>query len=72
MIVKCLVCKKEFKTYPSLIKLGRSKYCSRKCCGRALRRGLKKICLVCEKEFRLPPSQLKVRKGKLSRLILSK
>lgn len=32
MIKKCLVCKKEFKTYPSKIKLGRGKYCSKECC----------------------------------------
>ena len=31
MILKCLKCLKEFKTYPSKIKLGRGKYCSKKC-----------------------------------------
>lgn len=28
----CLVCNKEFITYPSKIKLGRGKYCSKECC----------------------------------------
>lgn len=32
MIIKhCLTCKKEFKTIPALLKLGKGKYCSRKC-----------------------------------------
>jgi hypothetical protein len=31
MIKKCLVCGEEFKTYPSRIKIGRGKYCSKKC-----------------------------------------
>ncbi len=32
MIKKCIVCNKEFITYPSKIKLGRGKYCSKECC----------------------------------------
>jgi hypothetical protein len=32
VIKECLVCGKRFKTYPSKIKLGRGKYCSKKCC----------------------------------------
>lgn len=32
MIKNCKVCNKEFKTYPSKIKIGRGKYCSQKCC----------------------------------------
>ena len=31
MINKCLECKKEFKTYPSKIKVGKAKYCSYFC-----------------------------------------
>ncbi len=31
MIKECLVCKKQFSTYPSKIKLGRGKFCSKKC-----------------------------------------
>lgn len=33
MLVKCLNCQKEFKTYPSRIKVGYGKCCSRKCVG---------------------------------------
>ena len=32
MIKQCLVCGKDFKTYPSKILLGRGKYCSKECC----------------------------------------
>jgi hypothetical protein len=28
---KCIHCSKEFKTYPSKIKIGRGKYCSKEC-----------------------------------------
>lgn len=31
MIRKCLKCGKEFKTYPSKLKVGRGKYCSKLC-----------------------------------------
>lgn len=31
MIKNCAVCNKEFKTYPSRIKIGRGKYCSKSC-----------------------------------------
>lgn len=32
MIRQCNVCGKDFKTYPSKIKIGRGKYCSKACC----------------------------------------
>lgn len=32
MIRQCLVCSKDFVTYPSKVKIGRGKYCSKKCC----------------------------------------
>jgi len=31
MIRNCKLCQKEFKTYPSKVKVGRGKYCSRDC-----------------------------------------
>lgn len=31
MTNNCLVCGKEFKVYPSMIKSGRGRYCSKKC-----------------------------------------
>ena len=32
MLKNCLVCNKEFTTYPSKIALGKGKYCSKTCC----------------------------------------
>ena len=32
MIKNCVVCQREFVTYPSKILLGRGKYCSKQCC----------------------------------------
>lgn len=32
MITKTCYCGKEFKTYPSKIKIGKGKYCSKECC----------------------------------------
>lgn len=32
MIKNCVVCSKEFRTYPSKILLGRGVYCSKECC----------------------------------------
>ena len=32
LILKCKNCGKEFRTYPSKIKMGKGKYCSKKCC----------------------------------------
>ena len=32
MIKNCKVCDKEFRTYPSKIKIGRGKYCSKEYC----------------------------------------
>lgn len=32
MVKNCLVCNKEFYTYPAKVKVGKGKYCSRKCC----------------------------------------
>lgn len=31
LIVNCIICNKEIETYPSWIKSGKSKYCSREC-----------------------------------------
>jgi hypothetical protein len=43
MIRKCFVCKKEFKTYPSKVKIGRGKYCSKKCSYIITNKNLKKV-----------------------------
>jgi len=36
IVKKCLYCGKEFKVHPSKIKIGRGKYCSRKCYWKSL------------------------------------
>lgn len=36
MIKNCVLCGKEFKTYPSKVKIGRGKYCSRTCADKVL------------------------------------
>jgi len=33
MIVQCRYCNKDFKTYPQRLKMGKSKFCSKKCSG---------------------------------------
>ena len=37
ILKNCLICNKKFKTYPYYIKLGQSKYCSKKCYGISLK-----------------------------------
>ncbi len=72
---KCLVCAKEFKTYPSVIKKGCGKYCSQKCFHKssegkpAWNSGIKmkpdnRICEVCNKSFQLKPYAIKRGRGK--------
>ncbi|HDY66704.1 MAG TPA: hypothetical protein ENH85_02810 [Candidatus Scalindua sp.] len=39
MIKKCLICKKEFRTYRCLVKKGYGKYCSHKCFIEATKQG---------------------------------
>lgn len=60
MIVKCLRCKKEFKTVPAKIKDGKGKYCSKKCYFPVFARK----CKVCKEEFRTSPSRIGIGKGK--------
>ena len=72
----CLVCGEEFITYPSEIKLGRGKYCSKKCMGEAFKKSrlgenhpnwkekIKCICKECGKEFYVNPCVLKNGRGK--------
>ena len=42
LIKNCLNCKKEFRTYPSNIKKGKGKYCSRFCASKNTLNGFKK------------------------------
>ncbi len=62
MITKnCLICGKEFKTYPSRIKKGQGKYCSKACADNSIPN---RNCLVCGKEFKTILSQIKRNRGK--------
>lgn len=64
----CQYCGKKFKVVPSLVKIGKGKYCSRDCYykGREYLSGenhpqykrIKKICPVCNKEFSIRPSRI--------------
>ncbi len=57
----CLICKKEFKTWPSRIKIGEGKYCSKSCANNAKtgKPNLKKrynifnSCESCKNDFRV-------------------
>ena len=49
LIKKCQVCKKEFKTKPSIVARGFGKYCSPKCHKLGLRKGKEVECFLCGK-----------------------
>lgn len=59
MLINCLKCNNQFQAFPSEIKVGFAKYCSRKCfdIGRII--SVDKNCLVCKKKFNVFPSQIK-------------
>lgn len=56
----CKICGKEFYVYPSVIKKGNGKYCSKKCKDDSLKNQIKRICPICNKEFSIPPSNNKI------------
>lgn len=56
---QCLVCGKEFTTYPCYKKLGRGKYCSQKCSSKSQITGESRKCLACGKKFHAFQSQIK-------------
>lgn len=60
----CLICKKEFTTFPCKIKRGRGKYCSKPCKFLGTRRRQYRRCLVCHKEFWAFRSNIKRREVK--------
>lgn len=45
----CKICRKEFKTKPSIVKKGFGKYCSQKCQRLGLRNGKEIKCFLCGK-----------------------
>lgn len=51
MVKQCLVCNKDFVTYPSKVKIGRGKYCSKECC-------LKITSITPNKEFMFKKGQV--------------
>ena len=54
----CEACGKKFLSYPSRIRIGKGKYCSREC----RKKTVELTCLVCGKKFKLPSSQAEGRK----------
>jgi len=61
MTVYCLYCNQAFHAFPSRIKAGWGKYCSRKCQG--LHHAIFVVCKQCGKTFRISPSKQKAREG---------
>lgn len=55
---KCTICESEFLWYPYLERKGKGKYCSRRCCVVASRKGLLRNCKTCMKELLVKPSEL--------------
>ena len=73
MIIKnCKICGKKFFTFPSKLKKGKGKFCSRKCfnqwqIGRnnfKLRKGEFRICLIYNKRFWVADWRIRIGKGK--------
>lgn len=60
MVRNCLICSKEFITYPNWIKRGGGKYCSRKCqiLGQSINKVLRE-CIICKEQFRVSPSKIR-------------
>ena len=58
VISKCLVCDSEIKTYPSRAKLGRGKFCSKKCKHLYTPRQEEVSCGYCSKIFMVKMSEL--------------
>jgi hypothetical protein len=52
----CKQCNREFEVWPSYLKLGWGKFCSKECAGLSMEKKVKCICLVCKDEFFVPPS----------------
>lgn len=57
MLVNCLFCKKEFNGFPSRIKIGKEKYCSKICYNKATENNIKCICKYCGKHYLVWGSQ---------------
>lgn len=55
--MKCQYCKKEFKTYPYNLKIGKGKYCSLKCRNKSYKKRIKLTCKQCYKQFEVTPRE---------------
>jgi len=60
----CQHCGKEFYVYPSYIKVGGGKFCSKECWYKYKHNKVKRICEQCGKEFEARPSVVKMGNGK--------
>lgn len=64
MIKQCLNCQKDFKTYESLIKIGKGKYCSKKCSQYTENKKISVKCVICSKELTTSLDRIKDGRGK--------
>lgn len=64
MIKQCLVCSKDFNTYPSLIKIGKGKYCSKKCSQFTDNNKVIVSCAVCSNPLTTSQERIKEGRGK--------
>jgi hypothetical protein len=60
ILVSCKHCGKEFKAKPSLVAVGKSKYCSREC---FRQRSVERICHTCGKTFSIYQSKTRESRG---------
>ena len=54
----CQECNKEFKTISSKVKIGKGKFCSRKCFYNNRKNGVNKECLLCGKSYYIKQSRI--------------
>ena len=62
MIKTCLTCKKEFNVYPYKLKMGKGKFCSKKCYLASIKR-VESLCKNCNKSFLTTENRLKDGRG---------
>jgi 5-methylcytosine-specific restriction endonuclease McrA len=60
---KCQWCHKDFMVFKNLIRIGKGKFCSKKCVGLSQRRQVNRTCLYCGKEFEVHAYKIKENRG---------
>lgn len=60
----CEQCGKEFEVWPSTVRIGKGKFCSRKCSQEASKKQVRRICEYCGKGFEVWPSKIRNGGGK--------